>query len=139
MDLRNVMFQDGNIAYDIQGKFFERFTADKWCDTHKKHRQYIDHVARNNQDKKIFVITHHLPLEHVGDPYYKGDTANAYYASDLSDVILDNANITHWCFGHSHFQREEFFEQCLMINNAVGYKNEGNEIYKNVIHKVYEL
>ena len=139
MNLRNVMAQDGNIAYDIQDKFFDRFTADKWCDIHKKHRQYIEHVARNNQDKKIFVITHHLPLEHVGDPNYKGDAANAYYSSDLSDVILDNTNITHWVHGHSHYQHETQFEHCLVINNALGYQGEHSEQTGAVKHKVFEI
>lgn len=138
-NLRATMYQDGNIAYEIDGKFFERFTSQKWINTHYKHRDYIKLIASQNRDKKIFVITHHLPLHHVGDPFYKGNELNAYYSSDLSDLILDNENITHWVHGHSHHQHETQFEHCLVINNALGYQGEHSEQNGAVKHKVYKI
>jgi len=138
-NLRATMYQDGNIAYETQGNMFDRFTSNVWCETHAKHRDYIRLIAEGNRDKKIFVITHHLPLHHVGDPFYRGNELNAYYSSDLSDLILDNENIKYWVHGHSHHQHETKFEHCLVINNALGYQGEHSEQNGAVKHKVYEI
>ena len=50
----------------------------------------------NQLDGPVFMITHHQPLECMGDPMYQGHHANAYYYSDLSNLILDNENLVGW-------------------------------------------
>ena len=120
-------------------KCAERFTSQRWISTHRKHRDYIKHVAETNPDKKIIVITHHQPLEIMGDPYFKGSELNAYYYSDLSDLILDNNNIKMWICGHSHIQMDEMFEHCRLYMNALGYQGEHFEQEGLVKHEVIEL
>lgn len=140
MSMRSYMAQDGNIAYGIDGEFFERFTSEKWVQLHKKHRDYINIVAQNNKDKKIFVITHHVPMTTLIHPDFLNETiGNGYYYSDLSNVILDNENITHWCYGHTHRQDVTQFEHCTLINNAVGYQGEHFEQQNLVKHEVIEI
>jgi len=139
-NMSNCMAYDGKISFN-NGKdgAWERFTSQKWVDTHRNHKQYIEMMAKNNPDKKIVVITHHQPLEMMGDPLYKGHEANAYYYSDLSELILDNTNIAAWICGHSHIGFDEQFEHCRLLMNAVGYSSEHREQKGEVKHEVIEL
>lgn len=139
-NMSSFMRYDGKIAYDTgpNGEW-SRFSSEKWVGTHIKHRDYIKHIASQNRDKKLIVITHHLPLMVMIDPHYAGSQDNAYYMSDLSDLILDNDNIKLWCCGHSHHTSDFYFEQCRMINNSVGYSSEHKEQEGLVSHAVIEV
>lgn len=141
MNMPNYMRYDSDIAYETGAYGINKFNSKRWVRTHQRHKDYIKHVVEQNRDKKIFVITHHIPLNisEVCDPHYIGDSGNAYYYSDLSDIILDNPHIKYWISGHTHFQYEYNFETCLMINNAVGYVSEQCEAQGLVKHKVFEI
>ena len=140
------MSYDGKIAYDtgLNGAW-SRFTSEKWVETHQKHRDYIKHVVEQNKDKKIIVLTHHVPLEAVIHPKYVGHMSNAYYASDLSNLILDNDHIKLWVYGHTHSQGDIMFptyadaDGCRLINNAVGYQGEHMEQLGLVKHEVIDV
>lgn len=135
-----VMAYDGKISYDTgpNGQW-SRFTEEKWLTTHRKHKRYIELVASQNPDKRIIVITHHIPLTNLGDPRYLPCFENGYYASDLSDLILDNPNIKLWGYGHTHYQNQYQLGECTLINNCVGYKSENNEQKGKVKHEVIVL
>jgi len=140
------MAYDGKIAYETgPNGAWSRFTSEKWVQTHYKHRDYIKHVAAQNRDKKLIVITHHLPLMHLGDPEYQGNMSNAYYMSDLSNLILDNENIIMWFYGHTHHASDTIFppyaesDGCRMINNCVGYASQHFEQLGLVKHEVIEI
>lgn len=146
LSLTTFMAYDGKISYET-GPNVGRiaFSPSLWVQEHDRHKNYIGLVAGQNKDKKIIVITHHLPLLHLGDPRYQGHQSNAYYMSDLSDVILDHENIHAWFYGHTHHQMESVFPPyageggCRMINNCVGYQGEHCEQLGLVKHKVIEL
>lgn len=139
------MNYDGKISFSTgDNGAWERYTSARWVQTHDKHKRYIELVAKQNLDKKIIVLTHHVPLPKLCDPRYNYNDSDYYYQSDLSDLILDNENIVAWCYGHTHYQKETAFpsyaeQSCLMINNAVGYTDEAAEEDGLVKHKVIEL
>ena len=139
-NMPNFMRADGKISYETgpNGQW-SRFTSEKWVHEHSRHRGYINHILTQNRDKKCVVVTHHQPLEQMGDPAWKGHHANAYYYSDLGDMILMNENISMWICGHSHIRYDEQFEHCRLYMNAVGYATERNEAKGNVIHKYLEI
>lgn len=138
MQLNNYMAYDGKIAYSTN--VYERYTSSLWVHTHIKHRNYIKLIAEQNPNKKIFVITHHVPLMTlIHSDYADAHIQNGYYFSDLSDIILDNQNITHWVSGHTHKEYDIMFEGCRMINNSVGYQGEHKEQQNLVNHTVIEL
>jgi hypothetical protein len=126
MTVKQFMNQDGKIVYDHMpdGSGIRRFTPEKWIALHYKHKKFIHDVASTNPDKKIVVITHHIPMTTLGDPRYAGDPTNGYYSSDCSDVILDNENIKVWAYGHSHFSVDRMMVNCRLINNSIGYIGE---------------
>lgn len=139
-NMSKFMSYDGKIAYETgHDRGWERFTSQRWVETHYKHKDYINLIARQNPDKKIVVLTHHLPMETLGDPRYDGDQSNYYYYSDLSDTILDNKNIVLWAYGHTHFCKDTMMVNCRLINNSVGYAGELKEGRGLVKHEVIEV
>lgn len=140
LNMSKYMAYDGKIVYKADEHSFERFTSERWVHTHINHRDYIKIVVEQNRDKKIFVITHHVPLMSLVHPEYANDRiGNGYYFSDLSDIILDNPHITHWVSGHTHKEYDVMFEGCRMINNSVGYLSEHKEQEGLVQHNVFDI
>lgn len=140
MNMPQFMAYDGKCKYStgINGAY-EKFSSYKWVNTHQKHKDYIRHVCNQNRDKQIVVITHHLPLTTMGDPLYNGNSSNAYYMSDLSDIILDNPQIKMWCCGHSHVANDFIFGETKMYMNPVGYQGEHREQEQLVKHEVIDI
>lgn len=142
-NMTSCMQYDGKIAYQTgPNSHFSRFTSEKWCSTHNEDRIYIDRVAKENRDKKIVVITHHLPLTVLTDPIYDGHNSNGYYSSDLSNLILDNDNIKYWFFGHSHCRcviKLDEMPHCTFVNRAVGYASEPCSRNELVKHDIFEI
>jgi len=124
------MHHDSRIKFDHRHKYH----ANNWCITHRRHKEFILKELDENSSKQIIVISHHLPLPQLSDPMYNNDPSNAYFSSDLSDIIIDN-DIKLWCFGHSHHVVDEYFEGTRMINNSLGYvmENKNNLVNDGVI------
>lgn len=89
---------------------------------HRKSKHYIKTVATDYPDKDIIVVTHHAPSFESCDPMYANDTKiNGAYMSDLSDMILDNQNITHWFHGHIHSDSDYHIGNTRVICHPRGY------------------
>jgi hypothetical protein len=125
MAMRSTMIYDSKISYET-GRHVGRqaFTSNKWVETHLRHKHYIEIVARQNLDKKLIVVSHHVPLHLLSDPAFVGQESSYYYSSDLSDLVLDNGNIRYWLYGHSHWRNDYRLGECRLVNNCVGYKKD---------------
>ena len=137
-NMPRMMHYDGKIAYATgDNGAWERFTSEKWVKTHDKHRRYIELILEQNKDKKCVVITHHLPLYELGDPTYRGNMSNAYYASDLSSLLLNYDNLVLWCYGHTHHPNDSIFPNdgagVRLLNNCLGYKGEQDTVKHEVL------
>ena len=93
------------------------------AEVHQRTKDYIRLIASENRSKKIVVATHHAPSFQSVHPQYQRDTdMNGGYASDLSQLILDNENILFWTHGHMHDPSDYMIGQCRVIANPRGYK-----------------
>ena len=139
-NMNRVMRYDGEIAYQTgpNGQW-TRFIDSRWLQTHKKHKGFIERVSRENIDKTIVVITHHVPLTVLNDPRHSGTYEDGYYSSNLEDLILDNTNIKYWFYGHTHYQNRFELDECTLVNNCVGYRTENCEYFNQVDHGVIEI
>jgi predicted phosphohydrolase len=89
---------------------------------HNETVNYIQTIARSNQDKKVIVATHHAPTFLSINSMYKGDYhGSGLFASDLSNLILDEENIVLWAHGHTHDACEYEVGNCKVVCNPKGY------------------
>ena len=86
-----------------------------------KTKRAIENACEMFPDKKIIVVTHHAPSAHSIDIVYETDKANASYASNLENFILDHPNIKLWCHGHIHSSSDYMIGDCRVICNPRGY------------------
>jgi Icc-related predicted phosphoesterase len=81
-------------------------------------------------DKKTIVMTHHAPTMQSVHPRFAGDLLNYAYATDLSDLIMDNPNIKYWLHGHMHDTHDYNVGECRVVCNPRGYQGyELNETF----------
>lgn len=96
-------------------------------DLHKRNVIFIKNQLEiaKEKNKKLVIITHHLPSYQLILDCYKNDLYLDYishFASDL-DYLLDN-RIIAWCAGHSHGQCQKIINDTPCYINAYGYPNE---------------
>ena len=107
-----------NEAKDLYHKLSPEITAD----IHFTSKQYISKISELNRDKPVVVITHHAPsFLSVNEKYAHELTINGGYASDLSELILDNPNIKYWFHGHMHDPVDYVIGETRIVSNPKGY------------------
>ena len=73
-------------------------------------------------DKRIIVMTHHLPLFYLIDKPFQVSSLNEAFANNLSGLIDRYADkIMFWVYGHSHQFRYDSLLGVNFIRNPLGY------------------
>lgn len=89
---------------------------------HRMTRDYIFHIADENKDKKIVVVTHHTPSFQSCSEQYKSDyLMNGAYHSELSEQIFDRPQIKLWTHGHTHHCFDYTIGETRVVCNPRGY------------------
>lgn len=87
---------------------------------HIKSVQYLkDVLSKDTRD--CVVMSHHGPLMQCADTGHGNGGLEYAYASDLSELILDNPHIKKWCYGHTHNRGSIQCGETEVITNARGY------------------
>ena len=94
---------------------------------HSMHRHqhtvgYIKSVLADRKDQKVVVVGHHAPtFNSVHEKYRNDQLMNGGYASDLSQLILDNPHIALWTHGHMHDPFDYMVGTTRVVCNPRGY------------------
>lgn len=81
---------------------------------------YITSELQKHIDKKVCVMTHHLPSYQSVHQKFCQSYVNSAYASELSDLILQyNPNI--WLHGHTHYSFDYMIGNTRVYCNPRGY------------------
>lgn len=102
-----------------------RITPDFIYDEHTHSVKYIEDELNKPTDKKLFVVTHHLPSYGSVAPMYRtprDEMFNHLYYSDL-DHLVEKADF--WAHGHTHESAQYDVGKCKVICNPHGYKGYG--------------
>ena len=110
---RKPIGEEGNILYS---KLDPKDTIER----HVRSASWLDVNARNT-NQQVVVITHMAPTFASISDEFRGDPLNGAYASDLSEMIMDNTNITHWFHGHMHAPSDYMVGNCRVVANPCGY------------------
>jgi len=116
-----------NDSYQIYSDENVLITDDYLRKTHIENVKFIKNQISdaNEKNKKIVVVTHHLPsYQLVLDKYKTGMYAsyNSHFASDLDYLMAEPIKV--WCAGHSHGFNQKNINGVDCFVNAYGYPKE---------------
>jgi Icc-related predicted phosphoesterase len=114
---------------------YSKITAQQILRIHEQSRKYISKQIEACDALKTVVVTHHLPSPLSIHDSYKGEKSNAYYASDLSDLIRQYQPRL-WLHGHSHKSANYWMEKTQVVSNPYGYRGENSEFQKNLVLEI---
>jgi len=101
---------------------YHKLTPEAVLDLHRQSLEYFKTVLQANKDKPVVVITHHAPsFMSVNEKYKNETTTNGGYASELSELILDNPTIKAWVHGHMHDPVDYMIGDTRILSNPRGY------------------
>jgi predicted phosphodiesterase len=110
--------KDYRLIYNGDG---ENITVNIINGKNRENIKWLNEKITINEEKKVIIITHHLPSHNVMDEKYKDFFMNSAFANNLDSIISDNKNIKCWVFGHSHASHDSNNGNIHMISNPRGY------------------
>jgi predicted MPP superfamily phosphohydrolase len=129
------IYDDRYLSNDYNSVY--EFTIEKLNEMHKEHKEYLKNAIEQgkNENKKIIVITHHLPSFLLNHPKYaKYYNFHQCFSSHCDDLI--NEPVKAWFFGHTHTQIDMKINNIPCIANPIGYPGENKDID---FHKIIEI
>lgn len=90
---------------------------------HLDTRNYISwNAAKDNPEQRVMIVTHMAPTFASCDPALGSMDYAPYYASDLSDMILDDCqDVEWWIHGHIHSPADYMVGNTRVMCNPRGY------------------
>ncbi|UYP47539.1 hypothetical protein NEF87_003824 [Candidatus Lokiarchaeum ossiferum] len=101
------------------------FTVQDSINRHLASVMWLSNELKKPYNGKTVIITHHLPSLRSIDPKYSFSALNYAFASDLDNIIVENAP-TLWIHGHTHESANYQIGATKVICNPRGYYNEIN-------------
>jgi len=101
---------------------------------HKEQKEWILSTCDNFKDKKVIVLTHHMPSMKMIHPDFNTTNykyINDWFASDLDYMI--KSPIVYWICGHTHRRMEVSVNNIPCLVNPIGYSNEKFEYHDKYI------
>lgn len=92
-------------------------------ETHRQSRYWLEDELLVKREMPTVVITHHAPsFASIHRDYVDDKLLNGGYASDLSNLILDNPQINVWVHGHIHQKQDYLIGTTRIVANPRGYQ-----------------
>jgi len=102
---------------------WHRLTPSITRETHRQSRYWLEDELLVKREMPTVVITHHAPsFASVHRDYVDEKLLNGGYASDLSNLILDNPQIHAWIHGHIHQSQDYVIGTTRILANPRGYQ-----------------
>lgn len=101
---------------------WQRFVPEVAYRMHQDSRRFIDTALKADPITTV-VVTHHLPHAQSIPTRFKGDSLNAAFASDLSEMIEDGRPAL-WVHGHTHDSCDYKLGSTRVVCNPRGYEDE---------------
>ena len=119
---------------------YESFTDYKnLINLYNSNVEWLDKTLTKNTDKKVIVITHHLPSRNLIAGYFNRpeyDLSNTCYYSNLDWMIKKHSNnLVYWFCGHSHISELMVYKDTIVYLNPLGNPADFNkqQIYKDTL------
>lgn len=99
-----------------------RYTSEDAMRRHLIAKFDLSESAYKFRDKKLVVVSHHLPSYQVIAKGFRDSRLNGAYASDL-DEFMQEINASVWIHGHSHPPADLMIGMTRVIRKPRGYVN----------------
>lgn len=110
---------DYRVIYNEEG---HPITPDDTVKVHEVSKNWLTNELKENQNFPTVVLTHHCPtFKSIGERH-RGSQLNHAYASDLSELILENPQIKYWLHGHTHDSMKYQVGDTTVFSNQCGYQ-----------------
>lgn len=106
---------------------------------HKEAIKKLKTFLSKHKNYNVIVMSHHAPTFHSVGKDFAGDDLNAAYASDLSEIILNNPQISNWVHGHLHDDKEYEVGNCTVTCHPRGYYNVADSDFQKYSFKLLEV
>ena len=111
-----------NDFFRIQG-----MNIDKYNSLHNTALSFFKKEINENRDKKIVVLTHHLPsYSLIHEKYKHYSEYNQYFASSCDELIT--SPIVTWIYGHTHHSSKSVINGVQVVCNPIGYQRENKVV-----------
>lgn len=121
------------INNDVKSNDFYRIkdmTADKYNELHNTSVSFLRSEIEKYKDKKIVVLTHHLPSYKLINKKYKDyEKYHQYFASSNDNLI--KPPVVAWIHGHSHMPHKLKINNIIIASNPIGYYKENRVNNRN--------
>ena len=112
-------------------KMIENMTYDNYNSLHKKSCKFIEELlatthTNENTNKKIVMLTHHIPSYELIHKNYIFSNTNCFFASDCDKYFVEP--IKAWIYGHTHSPSMKTINNIQFASNPKGYPNENATI-----------
>lgn len=94
------------------------FSPDHALRDHELSRSWLSKELSLAYDGRTVVVSHHAPHPLSIHPRYSGDSLNASFASDLSELLQKT---DFWLHGHVHNSVDYRIGRCRVVANPRGY------------------
>ncbi|AYV82461.1 MAG: metallophosphatase [Hyperionvirus sp.] len=95
-----------------------RYTDQKFTENSEWLQKTMDEL----RDKKLIIMSHHLPSKKLIHKKYGESPLNCCFASDLEHLM--KGNVKYWLSGHTHSSFNMRINNTTCIVNPKGYRNE---------------
>lgn len=112
----------------------------EWMDSYHNNISWLRSSIQEAEDDevKLIVMTHHVPLMSAGDPKYAGSNIKSAFASNLRKMIEDNTKtIKFWFYGHDHYSMCTDVADTKVVSNQLGYQGENRTLFNTGLTLVY--
>jgi len=113
-------------------------TIEKYNLLHDECVLFLDEILSKSIDKKVIVITHHLPIYGLTDIKYKNNIYYKYHEwfNANIDELIKKYNISAYVYGHTHIGSIQNHYNINFYCNPLGYEHEYNT---TDINKFFEV
>jgi len=124
---------------EIEHKYSSFTDCESLCNLHKNNVEWLDKTLDKYKNKKVVVITHHLPSKKLISGHFnhsKYDISNTCYYSNLDWIIKKySKNMIYWFCGHSHISELMVHKKTIIYLNPLGNPKDFNkqQIYKDTL------